>query len=127
MDKRKIGKRIAELRTQAGLSQLELAGISHLGANAIHRLENGEQNATIDTLNAVAHALKTTTDEIIGDEMLGPSQSLHQAAEILEGIASLNAAHRAAVLFLIFGDERYLAQLPQKFHSYLKLLKPNIS
>jgi len=55
--KEKIGKRIKELRTQAGLTQMELAWKSTLDRTYINSVENGRRNISITNIEKIANAL----------------------------------------------------------------------
>jgi len=53
-----LGKRIRELRLEAGFSQRELARRANLSHSYVSKLENGNRrNATMDIIRAVAGAL----------------------------------------------------------------------
>ena len=53
----RIGKRIAEIRKEKGISQVKLAELSGVGAGHIARIELGKFSAGIDTLSKLAIAL----------------------------------------------------------------------
>ncbi len=55
--RRKLGKKIRELRKEQGISQAQLAFESGVRREAITHIERGEQNATTDTLYSIAEAL----------------------------------------------------------------------
>lgn len=52
-----LGARLLELRLGAGLTERELADASGVSHQMIQKLEQGERNTTIATLNALADAL----------------------------------------------------------------------
>lgn len=52
-----IGKKIASLRKEVGLSQSELAERTGMKQSSISRLESGAHNATVEILNNIARAL----------------------------------------------------------------------
>ena len=56
-DRERIGKRVAQLRKAAGLSQVELAQLSGLYASHIARIELGTYNTRIETLAKIGNAL----------------------------------------------------------------------
>lgn len=53
-----IGTRVRELRAAAELSQAELADRAGVHINTIKMLESGRGNATTDTIESLARALK---------------------------------------------------------------------
>ena len=58
--KEKIGKRIKELRNQAGLTQMELAGRASLDRTYINSVENGRRNISITNIEKIAKALNVS-------------------------------------------------------------------
>lgn len=69
MDKRsnikeKIGKRIAELRKEAGLTQEQLAVKTNLDRTFIGYIEKGNRSPSVETSNKIARALGVKIDEI---------------------------------------------------------------
>lgn len=54
---RKVGQTFAEARAESGLTQTELAEISGIHQSCLSRLEQGNGNATVSTLEAVAAAM----------------------------------------------------------------------
>ena len=60
--RRRIGERIAELRTIERMTQLELAERTGLGRPHISRIESGTYSVGFDTLEKIAHALGKKID-----------------------------------------------------------------
>ena len=56
--KKKIGKRIIELRAQKGWSQADLARACEKDRQAIEKLENGKVNPTLYSLLEISKALE---------------------------------------------------------------------
>ena len=54
--KEKVGKKIKELRTEAGLTQMELAGRASLDRTYINSVENGRRNISITNIEKIANA-----------------------------------------------------------------------
>ncbi|AXB55223.1 MULTISPECIES: helix-turn-helix transcriptional regulator [Flavobacterium] len=54
----KVGKRIVEIRTQKNISQQELASKCNFEKSNMSRLEKGNANATLSTLEKVCDALQ---------------------------------------------------------------------
>ena len=63
--KKKIGKRIVELRTQKGWSQSDLARASDKDRQSIEKLENGKVNPTLYTLFEISKVLKVSLSELV--------------------------------------------------------------
>lgn len=60
-----LGKRIAFLRKQRGLTQLALSIESGLALSFISDLERGKRNPSIETLWKIAKALDVTLEELL--------------------------------------------------------------
>ena len=61
----KFGQRLRKLREEKGLSQEQLAYTAEISTNQIGRIERGEINATLSTLNVIAVALKVSLAELV--------------------------------------------------------------
>lgn len=61
-DRERIGKRIAELRKEAGLTQVQLAEKSGVGFSHIARIEMGRYSVGVDTLEKIGDALGVRLD-----------------------------------------------------------------
>ncbi|PIP31097.1 transcriptional regulator [bacterium (Candidatus Howlettbacteria) CG_4_10_14_3_um_filter_37_10] len=59
----KFGKKLKELRTQAGLSQEKLGFKAELHRTYIGAIERGEQNVSVDNIYKLAKALKVSPKE----------------------------------------------------------------
>lgn len=66
-ERKRIGARIAELRTSKGMTQEELAEASGLQQSNLARVESGRYSTRLDTLAAIAAALGYTVDFIRRD------------------------------------------------------------
>lgn len=61
-----IGNIIRNRRKELGITQEELAELSNLSVNYISKLERViDQNISLNSLNAVAEALQTTTVQLL--------------------------------------------------------------
>ena len=56
--RRKLGKRIRQIRKEQKISQSQLAFESGLSREQIYRAESGSKNMTIDTLLSIASAFE---------------------------------------------------------------------
>lgn len=74
-----IGKRIAEVREQAGLSQSALARDMGTSQSAVSQIEAGERNPSFETLRQIADALKVSVPYLVGAEVekLSPQEEVH--------------------------------------------------
>jgi len=61
-DRERIGLRIKEIRTEKGLSQLQLALSAGLRQQHIARIESGKHSTGIETLSKIADALECRVD-----------------------------------------------------------------
>lgn len=62
---KRFGKSLRVLRNSANMSQEELANEADIPISQIGRIERGEINATLSTLNALADALKVPLHEMM--------------------------------------------------------------
>lgn len=74
-----IGKRIAEIREQTGLTQSGLARDIGISQSAISQIEAGERNPSFDMLRQIAKALGVSVPHLVGAEVekLAPSEVAH--------------------------------------------------
>lgn len=64
-----LGLRIAELRSERGVSQRRLATVLELDPSALSRIEAGERGLAVGELVAVAEFLGVDTDALLRDEV----------------------------------------------------------
>lgn len=69
---KKVGQRIRNYRTGAGLSQEKLAELSGCHPTYIGQIERGEKNATLESIEKISSSLHISLSELF--EKLGPSQ-----------------------------------------------------
>lgn len=62
--RRRMGERIRQLRTERGISQVELAEKAGLRQPHIVRIEQGRYSVGLDTLQAIAKALGCAVDMV---------------------------------------------------------------
>jgi DNA-binding XRE family transcriptional regulator len=55
----KIGRKIAEIRHEKGLTQEDLAGLAEMDRSYLSEIENGRKNLSVLSLIKIAKALKT--------------------------------------------------------------------
>ena len=61
-ERERIGKRIAEIRKETGISQAKLAEMSGLDQGHIARIELGKYNVGIDTISKIAEVFHKKID-----------------------------------------------------------------
>ena len=59
-----LGQRIRNYRTEKGLSQEKLAELSGCHHTYVGQLERGEKNATIESIEKIASALKVSLSSL---------------------------------------------------------------
>jgi len=65
LDYRRIGRRIAEIRKEKGVSQFELSDLTNLTSSYISYIENGRKKPSLESLVRIAEALDVTLDRIL--------------------------------------------------------------
>ena len=91
---REIGEVIANLRTEKGLTQTALADLAGTSQSAIHRIEKGDQNLSLEMISKLSHCL--------GSQILSINDSNSQNFRIhggreLHGEITINSSKNAAV------------------------------
>lgn len=85
-----VGRRIAQARRAAGLTQEGLAERSNLSPNMISLVETGKTAASLLTLDALAHGLNVSLSSIITDN----DDSMQEMASVLSS-KSIDERRRA--------------------------------
>ena len=80
MDQRKIGKNIALLRRQAGLTQEELGGKIGVSNKTVSRWENGNYMPDIEIFGLLAEVFNVSVNDPLAGETL-PEESFRQKAD----------------------------------------------
>ncbi|MEO0556199.1 MAG: helix-turn-helix transcriptional regulator [Bacteroidota bacterium] len=60
-----LGQRVQQLRAQKGLTQQELCDKAEIARSQLTRLEQGDLNITVSTLNALANAMGVTPKTVL--------------------------------------------------------------
>jgi len=63
--KKKLGKRISQLRIKAGMTQAKLAEGADLSVDSISRIERGDRAPSLESLEKIAEALGTEPAELL--------------------------------------------------------------
>ena len=61
----KIGRKIADIRKKAGLTQEDLAGSADMDRSYLSELENGRKNASVEMLYKLAKALGVKPADVL--------------------------------------------------------------
>jgi transcriptional regulator with XRE-family HTH domain len=79
MNDESLGRRIAALREEQGLSQSALARLMGSSQSAVSQIESGERNPSYDTIRQIARALQVTPAHLVGApvEMLEAHELAH--------------------------------------------------
>lgn len=77
-----MGERVLLLRRRAGLSQPDLARRAQMSVTTLNRVENAHQSLYMEKVVALAQALGTTTDYL-----LGLTEDPNRQTEWLQGTA----------------------------------------
>lgn len=64
-----LGDKVKQLRKKIGITQQELAASIGLSQSAIGMIEGNKQGASKDTLIKLAHALNTTVDYLLSNDI----------------------------------------------------------
>ena len=70
-----IGERVMLIRRRRGLTQRELAAMTHMSPTVLNRLENGLQSVYAERLATLARVLDVSSDYLLGlhDTQAAPS------------------------------------------------------
>lgn len=71
LDYREIGRNIRYYRLKKGLNQRELAELVHVSDQHISHIENAHTKLGLPTLVAIANALETDCNSLLGDSLTG--------------------------------------------------------
>ena len=124
-----VGKILRQSRGKR--SQEEVAAAARVTVKTLQRLEAGQGNPTLGTLEDLARALKMNVGQLIGAYEAAPAptpeqfkidpakqsrsdRALLEAAQLLEALARASAPRRALILALLYRDESYLDALPRE-------------
>ena len=62
---KKLGRRIAQIRKQKNLTQVDLAAITKMDDSSIRRIESGRNNSSIVILLRLAEALEIPLNDLV--------------------------------------------------------------
>jgi transcriptional regulator with XRE-family HTH domain len=82
--KKKFGVRLFQLRSEAGMTQAELAEKANLSIDSISRIERGDRSPSFESLERIAAALKTDPVQLLNFERKEIQDLAECPAEVLE-------------------------------------------
>jgi UDP-N-acetylglucosamine 1-carboxyvinyltransferase len=94
---RSIGTLIRDARKQRGLTQQELANVLGTSQSAVHRIESGGQNLSLEMINRIAGALESP---LITPGAGGPTHLRIHGPVTLHGAIEVRSSKNAAVALL---------------------------
>lgn len=80
-NKKKLGKRIKELRKQKGLTQEKLAELINMEQNSISIIESGRNFPTLATLEKIANILEVNLSDFFNYEYLDDIELVKQSVQ----------------------------------------------
>lgn len=80
-NKKKLGKRIKELRKQKGLTQEKLAEFINMEQNSISIIESGRNFPTLATLEKIANILNVNLSDFFNYEYLDDIELVKQSVQ----------------------------------------------
>ncbi|MBO5371181.1 MAG: helix-turn-helix domain-containing protein [Lachnospiraceae bacterium] len=104
MDQVKIGKFMAEIRKQRGMTQKELAEQVGISDKTISKWECGNSIPDISYLEALCNSLDITVNELLSGEKLSEQSYSEKAEENIMALMKENEIHKKGnLLQMIFG------------------------
>lgn len=104
-----IGQRIRNYRVQAGYSQEKLAEISGCHPTYIGQIERGEKNATLESIEKIASALKLPLSKLF-EFLENESNDDNIPRECYEFILSKSKAEQEHILKILLEIDEYKKQ-----------------
>src|SRR5690606_7657934 len=93
----RIGGLIRDARKHRGMTQMQLADVLGTSQSAVHRIEAGNQNLSLEMINRIAEALDS---QLISVGMPGPTHLRVEGGHKLSGSISVRSSKNAAVALL---------------------------
>ncbi len=79
-----LGRNVRRLRRQQRLRQADLAYLAHITPQAVSKIEKGGANPTLETINAIATALKVDIMILVNRQLFHEATVTRQIAAIQE-------------------------------------------
>lgn len=102
-----IGERVRNHRNKLGFSQEELAGKAELHNTYIGQLERGEKNATLESIEKVAKALKLPLENLFEKIVISDDNLNQTSLEIYQIVSSLKSEEQKIIQKIIKDIVKY--------------------
>lgn len=79
---KELGQKLKAARKKKGLTQQQLADISHVSLNHIQNCERGEKNPSFEILRALVQVLDISLDSLIAPNTLDDEQAANEMRQI---------------------------------------------
>ena len=96
-----LGQKIQQLRKAGGFSQEQLADTLHVSRQAVSKWETDQSSPDIENILAISRTFSISTDELLGNDIVGNSENPAPQAKELQrrSFLSLFTIHRVKKLF----------------------------
>jgi len=64
-DSKKLGENLKKIRTEKGITQIEVARRLDVDRSFVSNIENGKNNPTLSTITSLAKVLNVSTSELL--------------------------------------------------------------
>lgn len=64
-DSKKLGENLKRIRTEKGITQIEVARRLNVDRSFVSNIENGKNNPTLSTITSLAKVLNVSTSELL--------------------------------------------------------------
>jgi len=64
-DSKKLGENLKKIRTEKGITQIEVARRLNVDRSFVSNIENGKNNPTLSTITSLAKVLNVSTSELL--------------------------------------------------------------
>lgn len=98
MDQEKIGKFIAELRKEKGLTQAQLAERFDISNKAVSKWETGKSLPDASIMIDLCNFLGITVNELLSGERIRMEDYKEKAEEIITGVVQISQEEKKAML-----------------------------
>lgn len=105
-----IGQRIRNYRTELGLSQEKLAELSSCHPTYIGQLERGEKNATVESIEKVAKALKISLPKLFENLGVQDDKNRNIPLECYEFLLTKTLEEQEQIIKILFEMDKYKSQ-----------------
>ena len=105
-----LGARVAQLRKQSGITQVQLAEQLELSQAAITAYESGARRVPVSMLPTLARILGVSIEELIGEQPSAAARKRGPAPKLQQQLERINALPKAKQKFVMQVLETVLQQ-----------------